>query len=547
MTTVGIGASSAAAGTGRARTRGARSTGVVLAPLLGTAAGIALWAAHPPVAFSLAAFLVGPLLIASMRLSSGGGPMDRSTPVRRDARAMVPALIAGMLGYGAMISWLIAPAGALGWALLALIQALWLALWAAVVAPHLHRPTMPIIVAAAWVGMDTLRGIVPLSGFSWGALAYSQVDVAWFVPFGRTLGASGVTFVIIGLSTALVDGLIGMRTGDREDPPRAPLIQAVGLTLIVTLVTVGAPPTQGSLDVLAVQGNDIEHWIQQDADPPRTITRSLHRQTLESVRDHGAPDLVVWPESAIDRDPSRPVWRELGELASEAAASAGMLIAGVSLDGIDDPVRERIVGAWLLGPEGTDPVRDLYIKRRPVPFGEYVPGRRWLARIPALDQVPRDAIAGPGPQAFTVAPGVTVAVVICFETLFSDLVRTNVLAGGDAGLVLSITNDASFQRSAEPDQHLAQSRMRAIETGRWVVHAALSGSSAFVDPDGRVHQATELFTQDAIRRELPLAAGRTPFLIVGDVVGILGTVVLMLLALVPLLVGGVRRIGTLRR
>jgi hypothetical protein len=51
--------------------------------------------------------------------------------------------------------------------------------------------------------------------------------------------------------------------------------------------------------------------------------------------------------------------------------------------------------------------RDLYIKRRPVPFGEYVPGRRWLGWIPALDQVPRDAIAGPGPQAFEIAPGVT--------------------------------------------------------------------------------------------------------------------------------------------
>jgi apolipoprotein N-acyltransferase len=106
------------------------------------------------------------------------------------------------------------------------------------------------------------------------------------------------------------------------------------------------------------------------------------------------------------------------------------------------------------------------------------------------------------------------AVLICFETLFSDLARSNIRAGSqDAGIILAITNDASFQRSAEPDQHLAQSRMRAIETGRWVVHAALSGSSAFVDPDGSVHDATDLFVQDAIRRDIPLAAGRTPFLV----------------------------------
>jgi apolipoprotein N-acyltransferase len=501
------------------------------ASVLGSLAGVALWAAHPPVASSAVAFVVAPLLVAAIRLSVGEGPLVPAARMRSVMAAMVPALLAGAIGYGAMISWLIAPAGVLGWALLVLVQALWLALWAGLVTPHLHRPSMPVIAAAAWVGMDTLRGFVPLSGFSWGALAYSQVGVAWFGPLARVLGASGITFVVVALSLALVDGLLGMWGGDREDPPRAALVQAVGLALGVTLVTVGPPATEGSLDVLAVQGNDIEHWIAQDPDPPRTIARNLHRLTLAAAAEAGRPDLVVWPESAIDRDPSRPAWTDLGVLASEAAASAGALVAGVSLDG-PDPTTERIVGAWLLGEEGTGEVRDLYIKRRPVPFGEYVPARRLLARIPALDQVPRDAVAGPGPQAFEVAPGVHAAVLVCFETLFSDLARSNVRAPvGDAALVLAITNDASFQRSAEPDQHLAQSRMVAIETGRWVVHAALSGSSAFIDPEGRVHDATPLFAQASIRRDVPLASARTPFLVLGDVVGVLGSGVLVILAL----------------
>ena len=503
---------------------------VVEGTLLGAAAGAALFAAHPPLDVPLAAFLVAPLLVAAVRGAAGGGVAHRETPVRMSALVVLPALVAGAIGYGAMIAWLIAPAGILGWALLVLVQAAWLGLWSLLVAPHLHRPLMPVLAAAAWVGMDVLRGLVPLSGFSWGALAHSQVDVAWFVPLGRVLGANGVTFVVVALSLALVDGLIGMRAGDREDPPRAPLVQAVGLALVVTLVTVGPPPTRGSLDVLAVQGNDIEHWIAPDPEAPRTITRNLHRLTLEAVAAEGAPDLVVWPESSVDRDPSRPAWSDLGVLATEAAAAAGTLVAGVSLDGPDDPARERIVGAWLLGPEGTDAVRDLYIKRRPVPFGEYVPGRRWLDWIAALDQVPRDAVPGPGPQAFELRPGVDVAVLICFETLFSDLARSNILAGGtDAGIVLAITNDASFRRSAEPDQHLAQSRMIAIETGRWVVHSALSGSSAFVDPEGRVHDPTELFTAAAIRRDVPLADGRTPFLAVGDLTGRLGAAALLLL------------------
>jgi apolipoprotein N-acyltransferase len=511
---------------------------------LGVVAGVALWAAHAPVEAAPAAFLVAPLLVAAMRMTSGAGALDPSGSISGGLRVALPAFVAGLVGYGSMISWLIAPAGVLGWGLLVLVQAAWLGLWALVVAPHLHRAFAPTLAGAAWVGMDTLRGIVPLSGFSWGALAYSQVDVDWFLPLGRVLGASGITFVIVALSIALVDGLVGMRMGDREDPPRAPLVQAVGLALIVTLVTVGPPPTEGDLDVLAVQGNDIEHWILQDVDPPRTITRNLHRLTLDEVRENGAPDLVVWPESAIDRDPARPAWRDLGELADEVAAAVGVLVAGVSLDGPDDPSRDRIVGAWHLDARGTSAIADLYIKRRPVPFGEYVPGRRWLEWIPALDQVPRDAIAGPGPQSFAIAPGIDVAVLVCFETLFSDLARSNIRAGDrDAAIVLAITNDASFQRSAEPQQHLAQSRMRAIETGRWVVHAALSGSSAFVDPQGRVHQATGLFTQDTIRADIPLAVGRTPFLEIGDVAGVLGAGTMVLLGLLLIM----RRIRTGRR
>jgi apolipoprotein N-acyltransferase len=516
---------------------------ILIGVLLGLLAGVALWAAHPPVAAAPTAFAVAPLLITAVRVMSGGGAQSPQGEVRRSALNLVPAFVAGLIGYGAMISWLIAPAGMLGWFLLALVQALWLALWMALVVPHLHRPLMPLLAAAAWVGMDVLRGLVPLSGFSWGALAYSQVGVAWFVPLGRVLGASGITFVVVALSLAFIDGLIGMRTGDRENPPRAPLVQAVGLALLVTLVTVGPPATEGRIDVLAVQGNDIEHWVSPDPDPPRTIARNLHRLTLDAAAETGAPDLVVWPESAIDRDPSRAAWEELGVLAGEAAQVAGTLVAGVSLDG-PDPTTQRIVGAWLIADGSDDGVVDLYIKRRPVPFGEYVPARSLLARIPALDQVPRDAIAGPGPQAFEVAPGVHAAVLVCFETLFSDLARSNVLAvDGDAGLVLAITNDASFQRSAEPEQHLAQSRMIAIETGRWVVHAALSGSSAFIDPEGRVHDATPLFTQTSIRRDIPLAAGRTPFLVLGDLLGGLGAAILVVLGVHPIL----RRVRTGRR
>ena len=499
--------------------------GLVVAVL----AGWSLSAAHPPRALSHLAFVVVPLLIIALRISGGGDAWDRHALPPRPFSALAVGVLAGLAGYGPMIWWLAAPAGIFGWALLVSIQALWLGLWAVLVTPWLRSHLLPVIAGGLWVGIDALRGQMPLSGFGWGTLAYAQVGSEWFTPLGRVLGANGITLVIVIVSVAALESLLGLWEGDRERPPRSPLVQVVGAALVTTLITVGAPATEGSIDVVAVQGNDIRHWIAQPPAAPRVITTNLRDLTLSAVASGGRPDLVVWPESAIDRDPSHPQWADLGELAQESAAAAGVLIAGVALDG-PDPARERIIGALLL--DGSGEV-DRYVKRRPVPFGEYVPARRWLDWIPQLDQVPRDAVPGEGPRSFVLPDGVRVAVAICFETLYADLVRTNVLADDSAaGLVLAITNDASFQDSAEPAQHLAQSRMRAIETGRWVVHAALSGSSAFVDPAGRVYEATELFTATSIRRDVPLAVAPTPFLRAGDVAGHAGMALVVALLLV---------------
>jgi apolipoprotein N-acyltransferase len=171
-----------------------------------------------------------------------------------------------------------------------------------------------------------------------------------------------------------------------------------------------------------------------------------------------------------------------------------------------------------------------------VPFGEFIPARALLEWFPPLDQIPRDAQPATAPQSMEVVDGVQAAVIICFETIFASIVRTNLLAGdAPAQIAFSLTNDASFGDSAEPAQHLAQTQLRAVETGRWFVHAALSGSSAFVAPDGRVEQATALFTVDSIRTEVPLVTGYTPYLAVGDVIGwVTRTVVLLAAAFLVL-------------
>lgn len=468
--------------------------------------------------------LAAPALVLALRRADG-----RATGWRRaELEALAVGTLAGLVAYGPMVSWLIAPAGLVGWGLLVAVQALWLGILAAMLRPWIRSPWLPVVGALTWVGMDAWRALVPLSGFGWGTIGYAHAEDPFLLPVARTLGANGITLLVVAASLGVLvitdarssgpEGSQGTARARRvATGATAALVVLAGVVL--TLRTVPAPATAGTLDVLVVQPNDIRHWIAQAPDPPLAITTNARDLTLAAVADGGRPDVTVWPESSIDRDPSTPRGAVLGELAREAATAAGTIVAGAALDG-PDAARERLIVALRLDGDGET---DRYVKRRLVPFGEYVPARPLLGRLPVLAQVPRDAVPGPGPRAMEVAPGVHAAIAICFETLYPDIVRTNLFAAPEpAALVLALTNDASFQDGAEPAQHLAQSRLRAVETGRWVVHGALSGSSAFVDPQGGVHQATPSFTATTIRREVPLAVGRTPFLATGDVVAMLG-------------------------
>jgi apolipoprotein N-acyltransferase len=497
----------------------------LLAPALAGASGLALLASHPPVGAWPLTFVAPGLLLASLWVEDD----DARAQGRRPRAARLGAL-AGLSTFAPMLSWLVLPAGVVGWGLLVAVQAGWAALLAVLLRPALAWRTLPLVTAVVWTGIDAWRAVWPLNGFGWGAIAYAHVDGSWLLPTARILGGRGITFLVVLISAAgavairmAAGALRGRAEGDLEHDldhrTRVPLSFLVGGLLASVLLTVEPPPATGSLDILAVQGNDVRHWEldEREPDAPLRITTALRDASLAAIAADGPPDLTVWPESSVDRDPWTTRGAPLGALAGEVAAASGRLLTGASLDG-PDPATERLIAALLLE-DGFHEV-DRYVKRRLVPFGEFIPLRRWLDWFPPLEQIPRDARPATEPQVLEVAPGVRAAVVICFESVFTEVVRSNVLAGeAPAQLLLTLTNDASFGDSAEPAQHLAQSQLRAVETGRHVVHAALSGSSAFVTPDGQLQQATEVFTVDTIRAEVPLVEGLTPYLRSGDVLG----------------------------
>lgn len=433
--------------------------------------------------------------------------------------------VAAAVGYGAMLAWLVAPAGFVAWVGLTAIQVAWWSLLTWLLGRWIDRPALPVVAALLWVGIDAWRGTFLLGGFGWGTLAAAQVDNAWILPLARLAGEEAITLAVVLIGALAFTALRGpveaawraerridvMTIRDHLGAGRFAALGLAGAMLLVTLATVEPPAASGTADVLVVQGNDMEQPVGTGLEIDERIATQMLAETREAIGDGPTPDLVAWPESSIDRDPAHSeVLREV--LLEAGRLTDGSLITGINLDGSQPSTFYN--SAVHIGRDGS--VQDEYRKRHLVPFGEYVPWREYLDWFPALDQVPRDGVPGEEPGVLAI-DGIRAAVAICFETMFSYVVDSNVLAEPQpAQVILALTNDSSFLPSGEAMQHLAQSRLRAIETGRWVIHGSISGRSSIIDPDGRLHGLTDVFEVDHLRQEVDLVHGLTPYLRTGD-------------------------------
>ena len=173
-----------------------------------------------------------------------------------------------------------------------------------------------------------------------------------------------------------------------------------------------------------------------------------------------------------------------------------------------------------------------------MPFGEYVPWRHELSWISAIQQIPVDRTPGERVHTVSTAGLPPFATPICFENSFPALTRAFVRAGA-AFLVVPV-NNASYGTTAASAQQLQMSRMRAVEDGRWVVNAAVSGISAFVDPTGRVVAQAGLFRTAIVRHTIRSSDVTTPYVRLGDWFPWLSLVVVAGMLLVPRRRSGVR-------
>lgn len=499
---------------------------------LAVAAGLALLVAFPP-------YGVWPLAPVGVALLAAAAH-------RRRLRAGAGlGFLTGVAFFAPLLDWTNLHTGYLPWVLLSLLQAGYLALLGAAtawVSPLVDRArwAWPALTGLLWVGQEALRDRTPFGGFPWGRLAFSQ-DSSPLLRLAALGGAPLVTFVV-----ALIGGLLvtavwrGWVTAQRhaaeptttpsdaapgsdgplDGPPRAggavarrwtpvvvPAVVAVALTAGGLLVPVATAGSGDTVTVAIVQGNVPRLGLDFNAQRQAVLNNHVDAtiELAERVADgqQRRPDLVVWPENSSDIDPLRNP--TAGARISQAADTVGApILVGAVLLG---PDAGQVRNAGILWRPGTGAdLEQLYTKRHPVPFAEYVPLRD-VARMVSkqVDLIRNDFVPGSTPGVVRAGPTV-LGDVICFEVAYDEVVRDTVTGG--AQLLVVQTNNATFN-VAEARQQMAMVRLRAVEHGRPALMASTVGVSGFVAPDGRVSDATGFNTREVVVRQLRLDDGRT--------------------------------------
>jgi apolipoprotein N-acyltransferase len=416
------------------------------------------------------------------------------TPSRRTRFGLGLAFGVGWmyLGMGWMVQ-LTAP----GYVVAGLVFALFHAV-AAMVAPTgpwrlLGRP-------AAHALVEAVRFSFPFGGIPLATLGMSQVGGP-VVGVVRVGGVILLTWLVFHVSVTAAD-LVVHRGAAHRRRGLAALAAAVAVMLAAVVAPTGSS-TGDTLDVAAVQGGGEQGTSALEV--PSSLVTERHLEATASIPDDADLDLVLWPENTIDVDvfDGSPVYEAI-------AAQAARLDAPFAVGVTEDP---RVNSQIVVAPDGG--VVDQYVKVRRVPFGEYVPLRGLLEALGApIEQVGRDANAGTGPAYLDLPGGTRLAVVISWEVFFAGRAREGVKAGGEA--ILNPTNGASYTGTIVQTQQVASTRLRAIETGRWVVQAAPTGFTAIVEADGTVRQRTAVSEQRVLYDSVELRTGRTWYVTLGD-------------------------------
>jgi apolipoprotein N-acyltransferase len=442
--------------------------------------------------------------------------------------AVAGSWLAGFAFFGFLMYW-IAIFGHLPWVLLALIEALAFVFTAIVARVALPvrvtdvaaQDTAPIsgwriaAVATAWVTWEFVRGLGAF-GVTWGQVGHSQapfLPLAQLAAFG---GVPAVSFVVMIGNAALAHLIIAWRRRNvRWWRPAA-----YSAAFIIAAIALGA--AHGRLVERAMRADrtppvrvgiaqaSLKSWLTvEQLNVPLTLDQqrtelAVYAGLTREAASRGA-QVIIWPESAV------PGYLEYESVIRDTVTSLArergvwLLVGG--------PAYERRCeynSAYVVSPQGI--ITGRYDKVHLVPFGEYVPWRKWLPLLSHYRVRETDVTRGTEHRVLR-AGELELGPMICFESVFPEISRREAIRGAKALVI--ITNDAWFLRTAAAAQHVQIGRFRAIEEGLYVARGAATGISCFIDPLGRVMDSLPLLRRGVLVADIRPRSADTPYRRVG--------------------------------
>jgi len=356
-----------------------------------------------------------------------------------------------------------------------------------------HAVKLVLLYPVIWALFEWMQGFI-LTGFAWQQLGYTQIDLP-LSGFAPLIGGHGV-----GLLVAVTSGSMVLFFLDSNWRKKILLlVMAIWLAGFFLRQIAWTEATGDEVNVVLIQGNIPQSlkWKQESKIPTLQRYRQL---TLEQKN----VDLIIWPETSIPGFQHQ--FKEyIADIAQSMKKTETDLLAGIF-------IRDFDTGRYynsLINVHGGE-----YYKRHLVPLGEYIPLRflvdffnRWV-KIPMSD-----IDAGVNDQPLLCGAGQPLGISICFEDTFARDVRRDL---PEATLLVNVSNDAWFDGSFEPVQHHAIARMRALESGRFMLRATNTGVSSIIGPKGEEIVISPQFETYVLKASVQPMKGATPYIFWGD-------------------------------
>lgn len=462
--------------------------------------------AFPNVGIGALAFIaLGPLLIAVVRATNGKQAFLCGWVAMTTAwLLMVPWVVRVMSHYGGL------PyiTGVLIFIAMSLFLGLYGGLFAWLVFRlRLRERFLPwLLVPLAWAAVEYARTFL-LTGFPWNLIATALIDYSSFVQLDRFAGPYFLGTLVV-LPSAVIAWLVTQRV------PSIARVLVLGACGILALVWWGTGlvatklilrPTGSATVTAALLQPNISQEMRWDEANVLAIYKRMIAMT-EAAANKGAK-VVIWPESTVPLSYTETAFYKQSIEDLSRKYDIDILLGSVATD----PAHPgRIWNSAFLVSRGN--TIGHYDKIRLVPFGEYVPLRRVLFFAEKLVHAVGEFEFGTND--IPLGGKLSYGPAICYEVVYPQITRTQVKNGAD--VIVTITNDAWYDGTSAPAQHLWQARMRAVEGDRYILRAGTTGISAFIDPAGQLIESIPMGRDGIIYANFHPRTSITPYVRFGD-------------------------------